>query len=93
MLFRSPNGAGKTTLFSLCATQIHPSKGEIKVLGEKLGAVDVFELRPRVADWVAMQTRPANLQGDGEISLRRLIKESLRMRPNDIVDFENPFPC
>lgn len=45
-----PNGAGKTTLFSLCATQIHPSKGEIKVLGEKLGAVDVFELRPRIGN-------------------------------------------
>lgn len=43
-----PNGAGKSTLFALCATQIHPSKGEIKILGEKLGNVDVFELRPRI---------------------------------------------
>ena len=32
-----------------------------------------------------MQTRSANLQGEGEISLRRLIKESLRMRPSRIV--------
>jgi iron complex transport system ATP-binding protein len=43
-----PNGAGKTTLFSLCASQIHPTKGSIEILGERLGAVDVFELRPRI---------------------------------------------
>jgi iron complex transport system ATP-binding protein len=43
-----PNGAGKTTLFSLCASQMHPTKGEVSILGERLGAVDVFELRPRI---------------------------------------------
>ena len=43
-----PNGAGKTTLFSLCSSQMHPTKGSIEILGEKLGAVDVFELRPRI---------------------------------------------
>lgn len=43
-----PNGAGKTTLFSLCATQIHPTKGKVSILGESLGSVDVFELRPRI---------------------------------------------
>ena len=43
-----PNGAGKTTLFSLCSTQIHPTKGILEILGERLGAVDVFELRPRI---------------------------------------------
>lgn len=43
-----PNGAGKTTLFSLCASQMHPTKGSIEILGERLGAVDVFELRPRI---------------------------------------------
>jgi pilus assembly protein CpaF len=36
-------------------------------------------------DWIALQTRNANLEGDGEISLRRLIKESLRMRPSRII--------
>jgi iron complex transport system ATP-binding protein len=43
-----PNGAGKTTLFQLAATQIHPSQGLVSVLGETLGKVDVFELRPRI---------------------------------------------
>jgi iron complex transport system ATP-binding protein len=43
-----PNGAGKTTLLSLLASLMHPSEGEMSVLGEKVGKTDVFELRPRV---------------------------------------------
>jgi iron complex transport system ATP-binding protein len=43
-----PNGAGKTTLLRLAAAELHPSTGEVYVLGEKLGRVDVFELRPRI---------------------------------------------
>jgi iron complex transport system ATP-binding protein len=43
-----PNGAGKTTLLQLAAAQLHPSTGTAEVLGERLGAVDVFELRPRI---------------------------------------------
>ncbi|MGV1004757.1 MAG: ABC transporter ATP-binding protein [Candidatus Nanopelagicales bacterium] len=43
-----PNGAGKTTLLQLAATLIHPSSGTVEVLGERLGGVDVFELRPRI---------------------------------------------
>lgn len=42
------NGAGKTTLVQLCSAQIHPSAGSATILGERLGAVDVFELRPRI---------------------------------------------
>ncbi|MFL6108608.1 MAG: ABC transporter ATP-binding protein [Marmoricola sp.] len=42
------NGAGKTTLVQLCSAQVHPSSGVIGILGEVLGAVDVFELRPRI---------------------------------------------
>lgn len=42
------NGAGKTTLLRLAAAELHPTTGEVRVLGEKLGRVDVFELRPRV---------------------------------------------
>jgi iron complex transport system ATP-binding protein len=42
------NGAGKTTLVQLCSAQIHPTSGVAGVLGEVLGAVDVFELRPRI---------------------------------------------
>ncbi len=43
-----PNGAGKTTLLQLAAARIHPTDGVAGVLGEVLGAVDVFELRPRI---------------------------------------------
>ena len=43
-----PNGAGKTTLLQVCAAQIHPTSGLVAILGELLGAVDVFELRPRI---------------------------------------------
>jgi iron complex transport system ATP-binding protein len=43
-----PNGAGKTTLLAVAAGRIHPTTGVAGVLGEVLGAVDVFELRPRI---------------------------------------------
>lgn len=43
-----PNGAGKTTLLQICSSLIHPTTGEINILGEKLGKVDVFELRTRI---------------------------------------------
>ena len=43
-----PNGAGKTTLLQVAATQLFPSEGSAEILGERLGATDVFELRPRI---------------------------------------------
>ena len=43
-----PNGAGKTTLLQVAGTLIHPTEGSVEVLGERLGEVDVFELRPRI---------------------------------------------
>ncbi|WP_441249656.1 ABC transporter ATP-binding protein [Kitasatospora sp. McL0602] len=43
-----PNGAGKTTLLQVAATYLFPSTGQAVVLGEKLGSVDVFELRSRI---------------------------------------------
>jgi iron complex transport system ATP-binding protein len=43
-----PNGAGKTTLLQVISAQIHPSSGVAGLLGEVLGTVDVFELRPRI---------------------------------------------
>ncbi|MCS0498276.1 ABC transporter ATP-binding protein [Protaetiibacter mangrovi] len=43
-----PNGAGKTTILNLASAQMHPSAGTARVLGDQLGKVDVFELRPRI---------------------------------------------
>ncbi|MFW5474172.1 ABC transporter ATP-binding protein [Knoellia sp. CPCC 206450] len=43
-----PNGAGKTTLLQLASARMHPTRGVVGILGEVLGAVDVFELRPRI---------------------------------------------
>jgi iron complex transport system ATP-binding protein len=43
-----PNGAGKTTLMQVASAQIHPTAGVAGVLDEVLGAVDVFDLRPRI---------------------------------------------
>lgn len=43
-----PNGAGKTTLLRLAAADLHPSDGIAFVLAERLGRVDVAELKPRI---------------------------------------------
>ncbi|MGH3661177.1 MAG: ABC transporter ATP-binding protein [Micromonosporaceae bacterium] len=43
-----PNGAGKTTLMNLAGAQVHPSKGEAHLLGERVGKVDMAELRTRI---------------------------------------------
>lgn len=70
--------AGKTTM--LCALLDEVSASERVVSVE-----DTFEIRVAGSDWVAMQTRQSNLEGVGEISLRRLVKEALRMRPGRLV--------
>ena len=43
-----PNGAGKTTLLQVIGGQLYPTRGVVSLLGEILGTVDVFELRPRI---------------------------------------------
>ncbi len=70
--------AGKTTLLNALAGSI-PSTQRVITIEE------VFELKPKLPDCVALQTRNANLEGNGEISLRKLIKEALRMRPARII--------
>ncbi len=70
--------AGKTTLLNALVSAV-PLKSRVITIEE------VFELKPRLPDCVALQTRPPNLQGEGEIPLRRLIKEALRMRPSQLI--------
>lgn len=43
-----PNGAGKSTLLSIAGARLHPTSGMVDILDEILGAVDIFELRPRI---------------------------------------------
>ena len=70
--------AGKTTLLNALASEIP--------IGQRLITIEeVFEIQPRVPDLIQLQTRGANLQGDGIVSLRKLIKEALRMRPSRII--------
>jgi iron complex transport system ATP-binding protein len=57
-----PNGAGKTTMLSIAAARMHPTSGVAGVLGEVLGAVDVFELRPRIG--LASHAMAERIPGD-----------------------------
>jgi iron complex transport system ATP-binding protein len=43
-----PNGAGKTTLLRVAGAQIHPSSGQATILDERMGQINVFELRTRI---------------------------------------------
>jgi pilus assembly protein CpaF len=70
--------AGKTTLLCALLEETAPSERVISV-------EETFEVRTNHIDWVAMQARQPNLEGVGEISLRRLVREALRMRPTRIV--------
>lgn len=70
--------AGKTTLLNALVSSIPVTERVITI-------EEVFELKPKLPDCVALQTRGVNLDGSGEIGIRRLIKESLRMRPSRIV--------
>jgi len=70
--------AGKTTMLCALIAETNPAKRLVTV-------EETFEIRAVNFDWVALQTRQANLEGRGEVSLRRLVKESLRMRPELLV--------
>ncbi|HET6667333.1 MAG TPA: ATPase, T2SS/T4P/T4SS family, partial [Intrasporangium sp.] len=70
--------AGKTTFLNCLANSI---PGHDRVVS----AEEVFELRFHHPDWVPLQTRQSGLEGTGEIRLRDLVKESLRMRPSRII--------
>ncbi|TQL01128.1 CpaF family protein [Cellulomonas sp. SLBN-39] len=70
--------AGKTTMLNALCGAIPPRERVIS-------CEEVFELRLSARDWVALQTRQANLEGHGEIPLRRLVKEALRMRPSRLL--------
>lgn len=71
-------GTGKTTLLSSLLSLV--DTGERLVLAE-----DSPELRPEHPHVVRLQTRPANIEGSGEVSLATLVRQALRMRPDRLV--------
>ncbi len=78
VLVSGPTQAGKTTMLNALAGAIPPRERVIT-------CEEVFELRIAHRDLVALQCRQPSLEGTGEITLRRLVKEALRMRPRRIV--------
>ena len=70
--------AGKTTLLNCLAAAVPPRQRVVS-------CEEVFELKIPLRDVVALQCRQPSLEGTGEIPLRRLVKEALRMRPDRII--------
>lgn len=70
--------AGKTTLLNCLSSAIPPRERIVT-------CEEVFELKIMQRDVAAMQCRQPNLEGTGEVPLRRLVKEALRMRPSRII--------
>ncbi len=71
-------GSGKTTLLNALLSVVDP--GERLVLVE-----DAAELRPAHGHVVALEARPPNIEGAGEVTLRTLVRQALRMRPDRLV--------
>src|SRR5215217_1962707 len=70
--------AGKTTMLNTLGSSV---PGHERIISVE----EVFELQLVHPDWVPMQTRQAGLEGTGEITLRHLVKEALRMRPSRVM--------
>jgi pilus assembly protein CpaF len=71
-------GSGKTTLLN-CMSSFIPSTERI------ITVEDAAELQLRQTHVVRLETRPANMEGEGAITIRDLVKNTLRMRPDRIV--------
>jgi len=69
---------GKTTMIGAMLAAVDPAERIVTV-------EETFELDVAARDHVALQCRQASLEGTGEITLRRLVKEALRMRPDRLV--------
>ena len=78
VIISGPTHAGKTTMLGALIDACEPHHRIITV-------EETFELAIDAPDVVAMQGRQPSLEGTGEVTLRRLVKESLRMRPDRIV--------
>ena len=78
MVISGGTGSGKTTLLNAMSRLIDP--------GERIVTIeDAAELQLQQPHVVRMETRPASLEGRGEINQRDLIRNALRMRPDRII--------
>jgi pilus assembly protein CpaF len=71
-------GSGQTTLLAALLSHVDPSHRLVLI-------EDAAELRPSHPHVVALEARPANVEGVGEVTLRQLVRQALRMRPDRIV--------
>jgi pilus assembly protein CpaF len=71
-------GTGKTTLLSSLLSLVDPAHRLVIV-------EDAAELRPRHPHLVSLEARPANVEGAGQVTLRDLVRQALRMRPDRLV--------
>lgn len=71
-------GSGKTTTLNVLSSFIPPDERIITI-------EDAAELQLRQEHVVSMETRPANIEGKGAVTMRDLVKNALRMRPDRIV--------
>ncbi len=78
ILISGGTGSGKTTLLNAMSRMI--DHGERTVTIE-----DAAELQLQQPHVVRLETRPANIEGEGEITIRHLVKNALRMRPDRII--------
>lgn len=78
VLVAGPTHTGKTTMLNALLSSVGDRERIVTV-------EETFELEFEASDVVAMQCRQPSLEGSGEITLRRLIKEALRMRPDRLV--------
>lgn len=78
VLISGGTGSGKTTLLNALAKAIPNDERVITI-------EDSAELRLGRKNVVGMEARPPNVEGEGEISIRQLVKNSLRMRPDRII--------
>jgi pilus assembly protein CpaF len=78
ILVSGPTHAGKTTLLGALVTSAAAMQRVVTV-------EETFELGVDAPDLVALQGRQPSLEGTGEVTLRRLVKEALRMRPDRLV--------
>jgi pilus assembly protein CpaF len=78
LLITGGTGTGKTTVLASLLSTAPPSERIITI-------EDVAELRLNHPHWVALESRQANTEGHGDVSLERLLREALRMRPDRVV--------